>query len=226
MYCNHCGKQIPNISQFCPHCGKSINQGQYSSEKTDSPFTIANSSAIKTKKPRNKIIMIVIMCLVGIVALIYMGVFVSVKIDDHKLAQKIKDDQGYIDITEIKFENIKYGNVIPLPIQKHDIALNSQNKAYVVREGDLQTLRVRVKYNSLLSKGQRTETFDICLDPGPWEITMPKTITITSQSGEFYVDFPNLQWRRGTTHCCYVYNHRTGGAAHYLNIINEISVRE
>ena len=74
MYCNNCGKQIPEGSKFCPECGSRItspvveNQGQY--EEEDRSYS--SSRNIEKKKPKRRRllkILFVILCLFAAILL-------------------------------------------------------------------------------------------------------------------------------------------------------------
>ena len=99
MYCNNCGKQIPEGSKFCPECGSRItspvveNQGQY--EEEDRSYS--SSRNIEKKKPKRRRllkILFVILCLFAAILLyVTRGLYIYSTITYKSTDKLTKQDQ-------------------------------------------------------------------------------------------------------------------------------------
>lgn len=80
MFCNKCGKEIPDNSEFCPKCGIKLNEKTNKKVKT-------NREGITEKISAHKLLFIAIIFLVLIITTSVTVVFINFK-NDNKTAQK------------------------------------------------------------------------------------------------------------------------------------------
>ncbi len=170
---------MPKGSTFCQSCGTQIN----TTNNTKSSSNSFDNREQNTSPKRNLIkIFFAIWIGVGILS------FIIAITTDRLEYKKLKENVGHIEITEIMYENIINGRAHSLA-QKYESFDNSLR--YIINEKELQTIRVRVKYKSLLKHGQRRETFKVDFTAHP-DIYVTKSVVITPQDGEFYIDLDNL----------------------------------